>query len=60
MRPDDTTRLDWLEMLTIPSDEINDLVRNWRVNGKRYPGGIRDAIDAAMAAMGHLKGAAGD
>ena len=45
----DTARLDWVEMLTIPSDEIDDLVRNWKVDGKRYPEGIRAAIDAAIA-----------
>lgn len=41
-------RLDWLEQLVIPSEEINDLVRNWKINGKRYAEGIRIAIDAAM------------
>ena len=41
-------RLDWLEQLSIPSEEINDLIRNWKVNGKRHAEGIRAAIDAAM------------
>jgi hypothetical protein len=45
---EDAKRLDWLEQLTIPSEEINDLIRNWCVNGKRYPEGIRAAVDAAM------------
>ena len=43
-------RLDWLEQLVIPSQEINDLIRNWKVNGRRYGSGIRSAIDAAMEA----------
>ena len=45
---EDAKRLDWLEQLTIPSEDINELVRNWKVNGKRYPEGIRASIDAAM------------
>ena len=44
----DAERLDWLEQLR-DTDLICDLVISWKTRNKRYPQGMRAAIDAAKA-----------
>lgn len=43
----DAERINWLEQLT-DTDLICDLVVNWKSRDKRWPAGMRGAIDAAM------------
>lgn len=40
-------RVDWLEQLT-DTDTVCDIVVNWKSRNRRWPSGMRDAIDAAM------------
>lgn len=40
-------RVDWLEQLT-DTDVICDIVINWKSRDRKWPAGMRDAIDAAM------------
>ena len=46
----DAKRLDWVEQIASDGQAI-DIVINWTHGGKRYPQGIRGAIDAAIDAL---------
>ena len=46
---EDAARLDWLEQ-QIETNLVLDLVQKWTFNDRRYPTGMRGAIDAAIAA----------
>ena len=46
----DAERLMWLEQQHWDKDELFELVNNWKTkDGKRHPGGLMDAIGAAIA-----------
>ena len=46
----DAERLMWLEQQHWDKDELFELVNNWKTkDGTRHPGGLMDAINAAIA-----------
>lgn len=49
----DAARLDWLEGERLDPFTVTDLVCEWRWNGKRYPTGLRDVLDAAREGVRH-------